>query len=151
MLGDGDPGDDVALLAVRPHPVATTGSACTLPAEPESLARLRRRLARFLHAAGAAETEQYEVTLTVCEAAGNAIEHAYGPGDATFEVEVALRRTASSRPRCATAAAGASGAASIAAGASTIIEGLMDDVDVTAGAEGTVVTMRRRLAAARAA
>ena len=42
---------------------------------------------RFLHAAGASEIESYEITLTVCEAAGNAIEHAYGPGDASFDVE----------------------------------------------------------------
>ena len=45
---------------------------------------------RFLHAAGADELEAYEITLTVCEAAGNAIEHAYGPGDASFDVEAAL-------------------------------------------------------------
>ena len=90
MLGDGDPGDDVALLAVRPLPAASERISLTLPAEPASLAGLRRRLARFLHATGASEAEQYELTLTICEAAGNAIEHAYGPGDATFEVEVAF-------------------------------------------------------------
>ena len=62
----------------------------TLPAEPESLPGLRRRLGRFLHAAGATDAEQYEITLTVCEAAGNAIEHAYGPGDATFELRAGV-------------------------------------------------------------
>ena len=88
MLGEGEPGDDVALLAVRPLPAAAEQISLTLPAEPASLAGLRRRLARFLHATGASEAEQYELTLTICEAAGNAIEHAYGPGDATYEVEV---------------------------------------------------------------
>jgi hypothetical protein len=34
MLGDADPGDDVALLAVRPVPVAETEISLTLPAEP---------------------------------------------------------------------------------------------------------------------
>jgi anti-sigma regulatory factor (Ser/Thr protein kinase) len=92
----------VALLAVRPLPAASERISLTLPAEPASLAGLRRRLARFLHATGASEAEQYELTLTICEAAGNAIEHAYGPGDATYEVEVTfasgeLRRLAPAR------------------------------------------------------
>jgi PAS domain S-box-containing protein len=150
VLGEGDPGDDVAILAVRPLPAASDRISLTLPAEPASLEGLRRRLARFLHATGASETEQYEVTLTICEAAGNAIEHAYGPGDATYEVDVAFasgelvatvrdsghwrERRDEHRGR-----------------GLNIIEKLMDDVDVTAGPEGTVVTMRRRLAAARAA
>jgi PAS domain S-box-containing protein len=150
VLGQGEPGDDVALLAVRPLPAAADRISLTLPAEPASLAGLRRRLARFLHATGASDLEQYEVTLTICEAAGNAIEHAYGPGDATYEVEVALvsgelvatvrdrgnwrERRGEHRGR-----------------GLNIIEKLMDDVNVTAEAEGTVVTMRRRLAEARAA
>jgi PAS domain S-box-containing protein len=150
VLGDGDAGDDVALLAVRLLPAASDRITLTLPAEPASLAGLRRRLARFLHAMGASDLEQYEVTLTICEAAGNAIEHAYGPGDATYEVEVAFT--------------GGELVASVRDHGTwrerrdehrgrglNIIEKLMDDVDVTAEEGGTVVTMRRRLAAVRAA
>ena len=44
VLGDADPGDDVALLAVRPMPAVDTHISLTLPAEPGSLAQLRRRL-----------------------------------------------------------------------------------------------------------
>ena len=140
----------MALLAVRPLPVAETEISLTLPAEPGSLAQLRRRLARFLHATGATELEQYEITLTICEAAGNAIEHAYGPGDATYEVEVASR--AASSPRwCATAAAGATSAASTAAAGLAIIEDLMDDVAVERADGGTLVRMRRRVGEDRAA
>ena len=150
VLGEGDPGDDVALLAVRPLPAASELISLTLPAEPGSLARLRRRLARFLHATGASEAEQYELTLTICEAAGNAIEHAYGPGDATFDVEVTfaggelvatVRDTGSWRDK-----RGEHRGRGL-----SIIEQLMDHVDVAADESGTVVTMRRRLAAARAA
>jgi PAS domain S-box-containing protein len=150
VLGDGDPGDDVALLAVRPLPAASERISLTLPAEPGSLAGLRRRLARFLHATGASEAEQYELTLTICEAAGNAIEHAYGPGDATFEVEVAfakgellatVRDNGNWRDK-----RGEHRGRGL-----NIIEELMDEVQVAADADGTVVTMRRRLAAARAA
>src|SRR5206468_3525583 len=90
VLGPLEPGDDVALLAVRPAPISAERISLTLAAEPEVLGGLRRRLARFLHAAGASEEESYEITLTISEAAGNAIEHAYGPGDARFEVEAAL-------------------------------------------------------------
>ena len=150
VLGDGDPGDDVALLAVRPLPAAAERISLTLPAEPASLAGLRRRLARFLHATGASDAEQYELTLTICEAAGNAIEHAYGPGDATYEVEVTfangelvatVRDSGSWRDK-----RGEHRGRGL-----NIIEELMDEVEVSTQDDGTVVTMRRRLAAARAA
>jgi anti-sigma regulatory factor (Ser/Thr protein kinase) len=144
------PGDDVALLAVRPRPVASESIRFTLPAEPESLPGLRRRLARFLHAAGADDAETYEITLTVCEAAGNAIEHAYGPGDATFDVEARL----DARELVATVSdrghwrerRGAHRGRGL-----NIIEGLMDTVEVSTEQEGTVVRMSRRLGASRAA
>jgi PAS domain S-box-containing protein len=150
VLGDGDPGDDVALLAVRPVPTALTHVSLTLPAEPGSLARLRRRLARFLHATGASELEQYEVTLAICEAAGNAIEHAYGPGDASFDVEVAFEGgelTASVRD---------SGSWREKRGeyrgrGLSIIEDLMDEVKVERDDAGTIVRMRHRLSEEKAA
>jgi len=150
VIGQAMPGDDVALLAVRPRPVASESIRFTLPAEPESLPGLRRRLARFLHAAGADDAETYEITLTVCEAAGNAIEHAYGPGDATFDVEARL----DARELVATVSdrghwrerRGAHRGRGL-----NIIEGLMDKVEVSTEQEGTVVRMSRRLGASRAA
>jgi PAS domain S-box-containing protein len=150
ILGDRVPVDDVALLAVRPKPVAMDRFNLSLPAEPESLVLLRRRLGRFLHAAGASQVEAYEVTLTVCEAAGNAIEHAYGPGDATFEVEAAfeggelvatVRDSGNWRER----------RSEHRGRGLSIIKGLMDEVEVATEDHGTVVRMRRRLAADRAA
>jgi PAS domain S-box-containing protein len=146
VLGQQVPTDDVALLAVRPQPVATGAMQLSLPAEAESLSGLRRRLGRFLHAVGASQEEAYEITLTVCEAAGNAIEHAYGPGDATFEVEASfengtlvavVRDQGSWRER-----RGAHRGRGL-----KIIEGLMDDVEVSTERDGTVIRMRRRLAA----
>jgi PAS domain S-box-containing protein len=150
VLGARDPVDDVALLAVRPEPASAEHMSITLPAEPESLARLRRKLGRFLHAARVSDSEQYEIVLAVCEGAGNAIEHAYGPGDADFGVEIRLQGqelTADVRdegrwrePRGVERGRGLQ-----------IIEGLMDDVEVLAEERGTVVRMRRRLAARVAA
>jgi PAS domain S-box-containing protein len=150
VLGKRMPGDDVALLAVRPRPVASESIRFTLPAEPESLPGLRRRLSRFLHAAGADDAETYEITLTVCEAAGNAIEHAYGPGDATFEVEARLDArdlvaTVSDRGHWRERRGIHRGRGL------NIIEGLMDQVEVSTEQDGTVVRMRRRLGGARAA
>jgi PAS domain S-box-containing protein len=150
VLGEADPGDDVALLAVRPLPVVDTEISLTLPAEPGSLAQLRRRLARFLHATGATELEQYEITLTICEAAGNAIEHAYGPGDATYEVDVrfeggeltaVVRDNGSWRDK-----RGEHRGRGL-----NIIEDLMDDVAVERANGGTLVRMRRRVGQDRAA
>jgi PAS domain S-box-containing protein len=144
VLGTKSPADDVALLAVRPAPVARDRLELSLPAEPESLVGLRRRLGRFLHAAGANEGEAFEITLTISEAAGNAIEHAYGPGDAVFYVEAAavggeivasVRDTGSWRDqRDDQRGRGL-----------RIMNGLMDDVEVTRTPTGTVVTLRRRL------
>ena len=150
LLGEGEPGDDVALLAVRPLPLALAQINLTLPAEPGSLARLRRRLTRFLHATGASDLERYEITLTICEAAGNAIEHAYGPGDASFDVEVAFdagELTASVRD----AGRWREKRGEERGRGLTIIEDLMDEVTVERDDEGTLIRMRRRLSAEKAA
>jgi PAS domain S-box-containing protein len=146
VLGSQDPVDDVALLAVRPETASPQRLSLTLPAEPESLAGLRRRLGRFLHAAGASEAEQYEITLAVCEAAGNAVEHAYGPGDADFRVELRVdgqgvtadvRDEGSWRePRGEERGRGL-----------RIIDGLMEDVEIVPEEGGTIVRMRRTLVA----
>ena len=150
VLGDSEPGDDVALLAVRPLPAADKQISLTLPAEPGSLAQLRRRLSRFLHMTGATEVEQYEITLTICEAAGNAIEHAYGPGDATYEVNVAfdageltasVRDTGSWREK-----RGEDRGRGL-----RIIEDLMDEMEVEHDEQGTLIRMRRRIREDRAA
>jgi PAS domain S-box-containing protein len=150
VLGEAEPGDDVALLAVRPLPTAESQVNLTLPAEPGSLAQLRRRLARFLHATGATEVERYEITLTICEAAGNAIEHAYGPGDATYEVEVSFEEGE------LTATVRDSGSWREKRGEDrgrglSIIENLMDEVAVERHDAGTLIRMRRRISEDRAA
>jgi PAS domain S-box-containing protein len=147
LLGPGDPADDVALIAVRTEAVATHGINLSLPAEPDALLGLRRHLGRFLHSAGATEAEAYEITLAISEACGNAIEHAYGPGDASFQVEVgvegdelvaAVRDWGSWRK---------TRAASHRGRGLKIIDGIMDSAEVVQKDEGTVVRMRRRLSA----
>ena len=144
VLGAEAGADDVALIAVRTDPTLAKQVSLTLPAEPGSLVTLRRRLARFLNGAGASEMEAYEITLAISEAAGNAIEHAYGPGDATFDVEVELEEgevVAAVRdhggwrdPRGDHRGRGLK-----------IIDGTMDTCDIARDDGGTSVRMRRRL------
>jgi anti-sigma regulatory factor (Ser/Thr protein kinase) len=146
LLADADPEDDVALLVVRPELTESDRIGLSLPAEPESLVGLRRRLGRFLHAAGASNAEAFEITLSICEAAGNAIEHAYGPVDASFQVE------ATSDGGEVVASVSDEGAWRERRGEHRgrglkIMDGLMDQVNVHHADAGTVVTMRRRLTA----
>ena len=48
---------------------------------------MRPLLRRWLAAHGADDDEIYDITVAVQEASANAVEHAYAPGTATFEVE----------------------------------------------------------------
>jgi anti-sigma regulatory factor (Ser/Thr protein kinase) len=139
--------DDVALLALRFEPPVDC-LELRLPADPAILGGLRRRIGRLLRAAGASAQERYEVTLVVCEAAANAIEHAYGPADADFELEVRLELgevlvtvtdSGSWRQPRSSKQEGTRGRGM------GIIEGLMDDVEVTRSEAGTTVRMRRAL------
>jgi serine phosphatase RsbU (regulator of sigma subunit)/anti-sigma regulatory factor (Ser/Thr protein kinase) len=78
--------DDVALLAIEALPLGDH-LAFTLETRPTVLAGLRRALGRWLAGHGLSDQEVFDVALAVSEAAANAIEHAYGPGAATFDVE----------------------------------------------------------------
>jgi anti-sigma regulatory factor (Ser/Thr protein kinase) len=143
---DEPPRDDVALLAVRLEPVPEERIEITLRAEPESLAQMRRALGRWLRAAGAGDTETYETLVACGEASANAIAHAYPPGEASYVVEarrdrsgveVRVRDFGSWRaPRSGSQGRGLG-----------LIEELMDDVEIERGDAGTVVRMRRALAA----
>ena len=51
---------------------------------------MRRRLARWLDAAGVPADVQGDVVLASSEAAANSIRHAYGPSKAWVELEAAI-------------------------------------------------------------
>jgi serine phosphatase RsbU (regulator of sigma subunit)/anti-sigma regulatory factor (Ser/Thr protein kinase) len=79
--------DDVAIAAAR-LPMVTDHMLARWPAEKEALAGVRQVLRRWLRAHGATEDETFDITVASQEACANAVEHAYGPGSRTFEIEV---------------------------------------------------------------
>jgi GAF domain-containing protein/anti-sigma regulatory factor (Ser/Thr protein kinase) len=145
LVPEGGARDDVAALAIQLTPVMPDRLALRLPADPPVLSSLRRSLRRWLEALGATELETYDVLVAVTEAAANAVEHAYGPGDASFDIEavmsdegevcVVVRDEGRWRPpRGHNRGRG-----------TLLMQELMDHFEVTTGDEGTEVRMRRRL------
>jgi serine phosphatase RsbU (regulator of sigma subunit)/anti-sigma regulatory factor (Ser/Thr protein kinase) len=144
-----EPEDDVAVIAARLPPL-TEDLRTRWPAQPEALVAVRHLLRRWLRAHGASEDEAYEILVACQEACANAVEHAYGPGRAHFEVD-AEHRAARIRvtirdhgrwrePRGVHRGRGLA-----------LMRSLMDTVDVEHGDSGTVVALGRTLGSADAA
>jgi serine phosphatase RsbU (regulator of sigma subunit)/integral membrane sensor domain MASE1/anti-sigma regulatory factor (Ser/Thr protein kinase) len=85
LMGDVEQQDDVALVVCRL--VAVPALDLWVPAEPASLARVRRALAAFLSTHRVDTTDAWEFQVACGEACANAIEHAYQPGEAHYRVE----------------------------------------------------------------
>lgn len=144
LLDEASLEDDVALLAIESLALEST-MQLTLEAHPTVLAGLRRTLGRWLASHGVGEEDLFAVTLATSEAAGNAIEHAYGAREATFtvacerdeqSVRVAVRDEGSwreSRPYGRGRGLG-------------IMRALVDSVEIERGERGTTVTLSKRLA-----
>jgi GAF domain-containing protein/anti-sigma regulatory factor (Ser/Thr protein kinase) len=150
LLPDGPEADDAALIALRVIPAALDELRVRLPAQPDSLATLRGALRRWLADAGVTGQLAYDVVLASGEACANVIEHAYGPGNADFELvaslagaELELRVRDSGRWRPRRPTDHGRGLALMAA--------LMDVVEVKTDAGGTTVVLRQRLREAVAA
>jgi anti-sigma regulatory factor (Ser/Thr protein kinase)/putative methionine-R-sulfoxide reductase with GAF domain len=135
--------DDVALVALR-HASVEAELRLRLPADPEILVQVRHMLRRWLRTHGAVAEEIAALTLACGEACANAIEHAYSPGGASFELEAThtagvvtllVRDHGSWRaPRGRHRGRGLA-----------MIEAAVDELDVRRSADGTEVLMRRRL------
>ena len=145
LLDESGPADDVAVLVMRPR-AARSALQLSLPARPEQLGPLRRTLHDWLAGLGASPAETYDVTVSVNEIASNAIQHAYGLGDAHFSVDgrcdagdltLVVRDFGRWRERNESRANGGRGL--------DIVRALMDDVVVDRGTDGTVVRIRHRL------
>lgn len=135
--------DDVALLAIEALPLGDT-LEMTMPARPAVLGGLRNTLGRWLRAAGANESELFDITLSASEAATNAIEHAYGAREASFTVrcerddqDVTVTVRDLGRWRTGRRQGGGRGL--------EIMRALVDSVTIDSDDAGTVVTMTKRL------
>jgi PAS domain S-box-containing protein len=147
QVGEGQPRDDVAFVAVHTVPLSGERLTLRLPAEPKALPSVRRALTRWLEQAGASEDEAYSVQLACHEACTNAIEHGYRFGEATFEVNCQLRE--GQLTVTVTDSGGWRGAGDQDRGRGfALMEGLMDTVEVSPGREGTTVVMTRAITGA---
>jgi serine phosphatase RsbU (regulator of sigma subunit)/anti-sigma regulatory factor (Ser/Thr protein kinase) len=145
FFSDADPADDVALLALTFDARPADTLTLRYDARPEVVPDLRHTLGRWLTAAGADDAERFDLTVAVAEAASNAVEHAYGPATgATFvlsctlrddAVEIAVTDTGSWRPA----------RGHFRGNGQRLMRQLCDDVRVDTGADGTTVTLTRRL------
>jgi anti-sigma regulatory factor (Ser/Thr protein kinase) len=134
----------VALLALQRVESGAEPLTLRLPAASQTLRSLRRSLRTWLRAAGADADEIYDLTLATNEAAANAVEHAYGPVDAHYEVDatfvdgvvqIEVRDFGRWRPaRDSDRGRGL-----------PLMEGLTDQLTVERGEQGTLIRLRRRL------
>ena len=140
LVPDGGAPDDVALLTLHTIPMADRFSV-VLPTQPEALASMRALLRRWLRDLGS-EEDISEIVTACGEAATNAIEHA-GAGT-PFEmsgqikglsVEIEVRDFGTWRE----AREGDHGRGL------SLMEALMDTVEVTPTQDGTTVRLRRTL------
>lgn len=142
---NGAAGDDVAVLATRLVPVDLRKLELRLPAEPESLALMRRALERWLGAIGVDDETSYELKVACGEACMNAVEHAYPPGDAVFtvralnlgsDVEIVVRDFGFWRPPRPGSDRGRG---------LELMKRLTDSLKVVPGSEGTTVHLQKRI------
>ncbi|SCL48991.1 SpoIIE family protein phosphatase [Micromonospora peucetia] len=135
--------DDVAVLALEAAEL--NRFTLRLPADPTRLSVLRKRLEGFLVAHRVTETDLFDLTVAVSEAAANAIEHPVEPVEPTISVEVTVcDRTVVATVRDSGRWRESSGSGFRGRGLA-LIEAL-GELSVTRTAEGTEVTLRRRLA-----
>ncbi len=139
---EGSP-DDVAIVALQ-NSLIPEELEIRLPSAPYVLARVRRLVRRWLTARGVDRIALDEMTIAVSDACANAIEHAYGPGRGSFELNARLdgdvivltvRDFGTWRaPRGEHRGRGLS-----------VIRAAMDEVDVRTDASGTEIVMRRKI------
>jgi anti-sigma regulatory factor (Ser/Thr protein kinase) len=138
----GAPSDDMALLVAAVEPAAAF--SIELPARPDSLAPIRRRLRAWLARAGFDLDAAAEVVLAVSEACSNAIEHAYdasGPGTVLLRAQAGeggLHLEVVDRGRWLVSEPNDERGRGL-----YLMRGLMDRVEVETDGEGTRIVLER--------
>ncbi|MET7969884.1 SpoIIE family protein phosphatase [Micromonospora sp. NPDC005305] len=135
--------DDVAVLALEATEL--NRFALRLPADPTRLSVLRKRLEDFLVAHHVGETDLFDLTVAISEAAANAIEHPVAPAEPTIGVEVTIEdRTVTARVRDSGRWKESTGSSFRGRGLSLIQA--LGEMTVTRTDDGTELVLRRRLA-----
>jgi anti-sigma regulatory factor (Ser/Thr protein kinase)/putative methionine-R-sulfoxide reductase with GAF domain len=141
--------DDVAIVAMQSTRIPEQ-LRLDLPADPTVLSGTRRLLRRWLREHGAEEPVLSELALAANEACANAIEHAYAPGPASFQLHASIE--AEEDPDAATVVITVTDVGQWRPPRGedrgrglTIIETAVDDFEVNTSGTGTEVIMRRRL------
>jgi GAF domain-containing protein/anti-sigma regulatory factor (Ser/Thr protein kinase) len=144
-----DAPDDVAIAAAR-IPAISDRLSARWPAEKEALIGVRQVLRRWLYAHGATEDETFDITVASQEACANAVEHAYGPGRRTFQIDAAY---AAGRVRLVIRDEGRWRAprGTHRGRGLPLMRALMERVDVQHTDEGTTVVLERSIGTAEAA
>lgn len=146
VLGPERPADDVAVMLVHRQAEPSPDLEFAVEARARSLAQVRRALARWLDDVGVPYADVMEIVTAASEATANAVEHAYGPSGGRITVRAAVDQAVvevqiRDEGRWRGASRGNRGQGL------RLIRGLMDEVDVDASDDGTIVTMRRKRSA----
>jgi len=136
--------DDLAVIALRVAALPEHFRSAW-PADASALRVLRQSLRRWLAKWGADADEIYDITVAVQEASANAVEHAYAPGSAAFEVDArhhdgVITVVVHDRGQWRDARGGEQRGRGL-----PIMQSLMETVDVERGPQGTTVRLSRRL------
>jgi serine phosphatase RsbU (regulator of sigma subunit)/anti-sigma regulatory factor (Ser/Thr protein kinase) len=135
--------DDIAILAIQAE---SLGDALEfeVPAEADQLATVRHLVRRWVTANGGTDDDCAAFAIAVSEACANAVEHAYGPANATISLRARLSGDLATlavrdrgrwrEPRRSSRGRGI-----------PVMKEFMDDVSIETGDEGTTVELRRRL------
>jgi serine phosphatase RsbU (regulator of sigma subunit)/anti-sigma regulatory factor (Ser/Thr protein kinase) len=141
--GVGQRTDDTVLLCARPADPASAHFSARVMADPTELALLRERLGAWFRERGVAEGVLEDVVLAVSEAVANSMEHAYGLDDAESVVVgaavpgpivVTVRDRGPWRPSLERSERGRG---------IRLMRSLMDEIEFSTSASGTLVRMTK--------
>jgi anti-sigma regulatory factor (Ser/Thr protein kinase) len=136
--------DDIALVALRPLPLAGQPLHLDVPAEARFLARARANLRHWLRESGATPAEESDLLVAVGEACANVVQHAYPAAPGRLQIEARIEDGVldvwvrdEGRWRAPADRGGGWGL--------KLMRALTDSVDVARNPHGTVVHLRRLL------
>jgi anti-sigma regulatory factor (Ser/Thr protein kinase) len=139
--------DDVAVFVVKAV-AFDERLRVEVAANAEQLAAIRHLIRRWIASHGGTDDDCAAFAIAVTEACANAVEHAYGPEDATIKIEAILEadlatvnvhdRGAWREPRGENRGRGI-----------PVMREFMDDVGIDGGDGGTTVSLRRQIGTER--